>query len=102
MDSHIETTLLEITGKIYILVFISFIIELLDLCLDIYGEISANRSTGIDIDVEASLPERIILAKELMDPQVAGGDASPLVSGYILILVATEYQVCLYGADGRR
>ena len=54
MDSPIETTLLEITGKIYILVFISFIIELLDLCLDISGEISANRSTGIDIDVEAS------------------------------------------------
>ena len=63
MDSPIETTLLEITGKIYILVFISFIIELLDLFLDISGEISANWSTGIDIDVEASLPERIILAK---------------------------------------
>lgn len=63
MDSPIETTLLEITGKIYILVFISFIIELLDLCLDISGEISANKSTGIDIDVEASLPERIILTK---------------------------------------
>ena len=77
MDSPIETTLLEITGKIYILVFISFIIELLDLCLDISGEISANRSTGIDIDVEASLPERIILAKSLMELQVAGGDASP-------------------------
>ena len=77
MDSPIETTLPEITGKIYILVFISFIIELLDLCLDISGEISANKSTGIDIDVEASLPERIILTKLLMEPQVAGGDASP-------------------------
>ena len=63
MDSPIETTLLEITGKIYILVFISFIIELLDLCLDISREISANGPVGIDIDVEASLPERIILAE---------------------------------------
>ena len=63
MDSPIETTLPEITGKINILVFISFIIEPLDSRLDISGEISANRSTGIDIDVEASLPERIILTK---------------------------------------